>query len=373
MISKPLHVLSLFFCCVGIFIYTATRKLSVKSSIGIYPHGKAKNTNERDDILNSFVSTLRSHRSLDTSNHSHNNVAPWIPDHGRKVLFVELLTWEDYYNKLKKTTGEYYVSATWDYALRRNGFVVDRVSTKQYYDRMTKSELLVYHRIFVRDPRWHHYYDDKNILCRVRPMYFYGGWVFGKNDHNYRFNAPFAQTQILSANREEKNSFLGYFPHNILQPDEQRPFRKKVGFLLGKMPHYFDGHGDVIKALLDAGFELHSTCTDLSTKVCPLPQEIIRHGSMTPIAFANLMTQFSFMLGFVEPKVSIIFIPWYTCSLNNLASTQFHYLKTGIPVAFGRNFIWCHFPQPNIRAVEKGSTAQNSFSNIVPLQLYHRS
>ena len=67
--------------------------------------------------------------------------APWLPQKDKNVLFVELHTWETYYVPSKFKTGEYYVSATWDYALRRNGFVVDRVSTKQYYERMTSHDI----------------------------------------------------------------------------------------------------------------------------------------------------------------------------------------------------------------------------------------
>ncbi len=227
-----------------------------------------------------------------------------IPTKNLKVLFVELLSWEMYHEPKRSKTGEYYVSATWDYALRQNGVIADRVSTNTYYERMSKQEISRYHRIFVRDPRWHRFYDDHSIFCRVRPMYFYGGWVYLKNTHNYRFKVPFASNQILSANKEEKNTFMGYFPHN-LQLGEAPPKeeRGKVGFLLGKKPEYFEGYESIINALLDAGFDLHSTCKDTVNKTCPLPSKVIRHGPLSPQTYSELMKQFSFMLGFIQPKV----------------------------------------------------------------------
>jgi len=261
---------------------------------------------ERRDILNAFVDTSRSHGFLDPSKTlNQHSSAPWLPMNKKRVLFVELLSWDMYYKPKSRKTGEYYVSATWDYALRRNGFIVDRVSHNHYYERMLKQDILKYHRIFVRDPRWHRFYDDHGILCKVRPMYFFGGWIFGTDKYNYRFQAPFAENQVLSANREERNTFMGYFPHNLLLgEDPPKAERDKVGFLLGKKPEYFEGYESIISALLDAGFELHSTCTDSSDKACPLPSKVVRHGSMSPNDYAELMKRFSFMLGFVAPIVS---------------------------------------------------------------------
>jgi len=248
--------------------------------------------------------------SLDFKGAAESNLtecaAPWISGENRKVLFVELHTWDVFYGSSKYKTGEYYVSATWDYALRQNGFKVHRVSTNHYYERMTSDEILAYHLIFVRDPKWHHLYHQKEIMCKVRPMYYYGDWFYGKNDHNYRFQVPFAEKQVLSAHMDDRNTFMGYFPHNLLS-DSRLPKkeRKKVGLLYGKKPEYFDGHESVIKALIDAGFELHSTCHDPD---CSLPDGVVRHGTMKPDIYAGLMKQFSFMLGLGQPEVSLCFI-----------------------------------------------------------------
>jgi hypothetical protein len=228
--------------------------------------------------------------------------AGWIPPAKRKVLFVELHRWTDFYGPSKYKTGEYYMSATWDYALQRNGFEIDRVSTNQYYERMDVEEIMQYHRIFVRDPKFHRFYNISSIACKVRPMYFFGDWFYGKNDRNYRFQVPFAEKQILSAHPDDHNTFLGYFPHNLLSYDGiPKAERGKVGLLYGKRPEYFEGYDDVILALLSEGFELHTTCKDTLEKHCPFPVEVIRHENLNPDEFAQLMKKFSFMLGFKNP------------------------------------------------------------------------
>ena len=192
-----------------------------------------------------------------------------------------------------------------DYALRRNGFAVHRVSTKQFYDRMKKNEIKKYHLIFVRDPKWHRYYDEHDILCKVRPMYYFGGWYQGRNPDNYRFQFPFAESQILTAHPGTRNNFLGYFPHNLLiNEDPPKAKRGRVGLLYGKKPEYFDGREDLIQALLDEGFELHATCKGSKDRNCTFPVGVIQHGHLKPDEFSNLMRSFSFMLGFQRPPVS---------------------------------------------------------------------
>lgn len=229
----------------------------------------------------------------------------WIPAKRRKVLFVELHRWEEYYGASKYKTGEYYMSASWDFALRKLGFQVDRVSTRYYYERMTSEELHQYHRIFVRDPKHHQNYKNNSILCRVRPMYFFGGWFYGKNDYNYRFQVPFFERQIVSAHPDDHNTFLGYFPHNLLSNDDPPVSKRgKVGLLYGKKPEYFKGYTGLISALLAQGFELHTTCKDTKDNQCPFPPEVIRHRNVKPDEFAQLMKRFAFMLGFKKPEGS---------------------------------------------------------------------
>ncbi len=240
--------------------------------------------------------------TLSMSSKTRDDCAQWIPLEKRKVLFVELHRWNDYYGPSKYKTGEYYASATWDYALRNLGFHVDRVSTKQYYERMDIEEIKQYHRIFVRDPRQHRYYNMTDIICKVRPMYFFGDWFYKKNEHNYRFQYPFSEKQIFSANPDSHNTFIGYFPHNLLLDyDIQSPNRGKVGLLYGKKPEYFQGYQDLIVELLSQGFELHTTCKDSSQMKCPIPIEVIRHDHVAPEQFAIMMRKYSFMIGFKQP------------------------------------------------------------------------
>lgn len=239
--------------------------------------------------------------------------APWLKSSRRKVLFVELYTNKIYYGKGKFKTGEYYISSTWDLALQSMNFEVHRVSTKEYYERMSKEDLAPYHRIFVRDPKFHRLYEDNHdILCRVRPLFFYGEWEHQKNDFNYRYEFPFHEKQIVTAHKDDVNSFLGYFPHNLLE-DSKVQNKKKSGLLYGKKAEYFQGFEEVFQRLLDAGFELHSTCQDTEDQQCPFPEGVLKHGPMKPEAFAHLMTEFSFVIGFRKPEVRYIHVTFKDC------------------------------------------------------------
>lgn len=299
------------FLCICVFIITTTTNVILPSygstsreKLGIQPIGSSSNDVPGDIAFDDNTYSLNVH-DFNVTKHTE----PWIANiptnvEGRKVLFVELHKWEDYYGPSKYKTGEYYVSATWDYALRKNGFRVDRVSTRHYYERMSSKDILSYHRIFVRDPRWHRFYGQRDIFCKVRPMYFYGDWYFGKNNDNYRFHVPFDERQILSAYIDDRNTFMGYFPHNLLNQTElPNAERGRKGLLYGKKPEYFEGYDELIHALMNAGFELHTTCKDSPDKKCSFPPGVIRHGAMKPDEYADLMTNFSFMLGFKKPEV----------------------------------------------------------------------
>lgn len=190
---------------------------------------------------------------------------------------------------------------------------------------MSAREITDYHRIFVRDPKQHHHYNVSSIMCKVRPMYFFGDWMYKKNDINYRFQVHFAEKQILSANPDDHNSFLGYFPHNLLSERHVPAYeRGKVGLLYGKKPEYFDDYSDVIMALLANGFELHSTCKDSANNKCNLPVEVIRHENLNPTEFAELLKKFSFMLGFKSPVGSpspLVGLSYGVAFLNPLRKT----------------------------------------------------
>lgn len=259
-------------------------------------------------------------------------------DENRKVLFVELHDWENFYGKSKYKTGEYYVSACWDFAIRQNGFRVHRVSTRHYYEVMSIHQIKEYHLIFVRDPKEHRFYNDTQLFSKVRPMYFFGGWKFQKNSHNYRFQVPFPEHHIVTAypDEESNNTFLGYFPHNILESkkiesiNDSTAKRGKVGLLLGKSPEYFIGYDDLIQSLLNEGWELHSTCQDASHMPCPIPDGVIRHGSMKPEAFSRFMSSFSMMLGLQKPEGSpspLIGLSYGVTFLNPLRDTNSRWVQ----------------------------------------------
>lgn len=137
-------------------------------------------------------------------------------------------------------------------------------------------------------------------------MYYFGEWYRGRNKQNMKFNWFFDEKQIVVAHPEDHNTFLGYFPHNILS-DHRLPTlpaeRGRVGLLYGKKPEYFEPYTILIEALIKAGFTLHTTCKDEVKKQCPFPTEVVRHTNIGPSQYASLMQQFSFMLGFIHPLV----------------------------------------------------------------------
>jgi len=130
-------------------------------------------------------------------------------------------------------------------------------------------------------------------------MYYFGEWYQGKVKDNEWFRWPFDRKQILVAHPETYNTFLGYFPHNLVIEETPLEVKKgRVGLLLGKKPSYFTPYQEVIERLISDGFELHSTCTDTETMKCPFPEQVIRHQNLGPSEYAQLMPTFSFMLGF---------------------------------------------------------------------------
>jgi hypothetical protein len=244
--------------------------------------------------------------------------AHWIPSKDRKVLFVELLTWDMYTNRddVKKKSeydlaGESYVSATWDYALRMNGFQVDFVNA-DHFEKMTPSEMSSYHRIFFDIYRhfkifkWHPQYTHHDVLCRVRPMFFWGRWL-PPNPYNNQSNyGPYDSKQMLVPYPEEWNTFMGFFPHNFLNVTTLKAERGRTGFLLGKKPEYFAPYHALIQRLVSEGFELHSTCSDKDFTKCPFPSEVVQHTRIKPAEFGELMSKFSFMLGFGKVSANLI-------------------------------------------------------------------
>jgi hypothetical protein len=219
--------------------------------------------------------------------------ASWVPSQDRKVLFVGLSTWADFYAPGSSSGGEDYVSATWDYALRRNGFQVVGKIDMGTFQQMTDLEMRSYYRFFFNGPAtWHPHFRYRDILCRARPMDFFGRWQQKGPEGRYD------PKQIVTPYDGGFLTYMGYFPHNLLNTTTSKAERGRVGFLLGKHAKYFVPHQAVIQRLISEGFSLHATCRDHDSIKCPFPAEVTNHQYISPSEYAKLMSSFSFMLGF---------------------------------------------------------------------------
>mmetsp|Transcript_978 Transcript_978/g.1720 ORF Transcript_978/g.1720 Transcript_978/m.1720 type:complete len:141 (-) Transcript_978:3706-4128(-) len=104
------------FLCICVFIITTTTNFVLPlngSTENIGMQSIANGTN----AITGNIAFDEKFFSLNVHDFDEPGVAaPWIPKTQKKVLFVELHKWKDYYGPSKYKTGEYYVSATWDYA-----------------------------------------------------------------------------------------------------------------------------------------------------------------------------------------------------------------------------------------------------------------
>ena len=194
--------------------------------------------------------------------------------------------------------GEWYMSASLDYALRQNGFQVDVLhkQRRKIHGKIAQK----YHRVFLNGNDWseHFHTTTRTETCKVRAFHWWGGG-------NEKAQSPLDPKQRLTPFPQSShfnNTFLGFFPHSLLY-QQQQPLasRQKVGLLLGKSPEYFENHEGLISALLADNFTLHTTCKDSKKARCSLPPSVIRHHKVGPITFANLLPQFAFMLGLGKP------------------------------------------------------------------------
>lgn len=259
--------------------------------------------------------------------------APWLesPDQ-RRVLFMRCTGWEGFYNGTyltysKKNTpeqkelfhphrgGENFVYAATDWALQQNGFLVD--TTEDVLEDFAPEELAQYHRIFMNGVAWPKHLDNHpEILCKIRGLHFWGNFKPTPEE-------PWDQRQVLSPYREQYGTFLGYFAHSLVQKPihTPNPRREKHGFIIGRRPHCIQKEDHkVLRALIDDGYTLHSTCFDPNCRIpaltrikqgikCDktcggLPKEVIFHGVMAPGEYGELMSQMAFLIGMGDPIVS---------------------------------------------------------------------
>jgi hypothetical protein len=170
---------------------------------------------------------------------------------------------------------------------------------------------------------------DAELLCRTRIMAWWDVGVTGHEEmlgfdnlqdlealergcsptcsHRYTSrghnatDAPMIDPRlIMTPHANGISSHIPYFPHSLLTlPPSTEASRPRAGFVLGKNCGQLNRHPRLLTALLDAGFEMHSTA-----KCEHLWPKIIRHGMLPPSGFAMLLRNVSFLVGVGAVAVS---------------------------------------------------------------------
>ena len=211
----------------------------------------------------------------------------------KKVLFVQVSTMDVFKRPDVSHSGEEYVTACLDWALRRMGVEVHRYHHS--WEDLPIEYLSDFDRIFRNGLEWHPQFEDHpEVACKTRPLHFWGNGFYDPPRTNY------TTRQILAPYPDELNTFLGFFPHLLVEPDriEPNPYRNKEGLIIGKNKEYFvkdPGFLPSIQHLIDNGFVLHSTCHNDDD--CGLPSGVLNHHALTPDEFANLVAKMAFAIG----------------------------------------------------------------------------
>ena len=269
--------------------------------------------------------------TVDTSNNNmigdaiipDGQCANWVPKEKRNVLFVHALGMKSFTSNTIPgyMSGEFYAAASWDYAIRQNGFEVEEV-TMEELDSMPKENLEKYHRVVFACAYWHweekcNFPDDFDMLlsisaklqdyrCKVGALY----WWDHEKDEAPGFLGPgfFTPKQTLSPfDWQSTNTFLGMFPHFLVEDDFEppNPERGRVGLVLGKEGSYFDAQAiEVVKELVRNNFTIHTTCRHGNCAAVRTIEGVMNHVKLGPAQYASLMKSCAFMLGIGKPFIS---------------------------------------------------------------------
>lgn len=243
-------------------------------------------------------------------------------------------TWNSYHTSTRVYHGgEAYWSASLDYALQQLGFrVVRRKMDASLLKDMHQHK--IYKFIFNSNApnnypdsvKKHALFSNPNITCR----FFFLDWWAG--DVRYSQNAtreqeyynPFPSDpvelgydarHVLAPLPGSTNTPIYYFVHSqvTLPPMREVKTKPRAGFLLSKHCSF---DVPIVKALLNAGFTLHTTCFDkeeqekLESEVfggepsSATTSRLVHHSKMLPADFSKLMRQMAFMIGFGNPPDS---------------------------------------------------------------------
>ncbi|CAB9507310.1 expressed unknown protein [Seminavis robusta] len=204
-------------------------------------------------------------------------------------------------NAQSSHSGEEYVFACLDWAFRQIGVEVHR--RDRSIEELSPAFLAQYHRIFSNGVNWHpDFHEHPEVTCKVRTLHFWGNKIPGPE-------APYDQRQILSPFPEDYNTFLGFFPHELVAQNRTIPdrHRGKEGLIVGKVAFLFQLDPDFVPAvqtLIDSGFTMHSVCREQLENNCGLPDGVVMHSSLSPEEYSQLIARMAFLIGAGAPIIS---------------------------------------------------------------------
>lgn len=251
--------------------------------------------------------------------------AKWVPQSRRNVLFVHALGMKSYTENKEQEfmSGEFYAAASWDYAIRQNGFNVDEVSWEDFETMPVDVLEEKYHRIVLGC-----IYGDWSEKCieandkdklmdlgnklrqskvrhKIGTLYW---WDHHKDETPGFFGDGFFHPkQVLTPfDWQNTNTFLGMFPHFVLvQKELPSAERGRVGLVLGKDAKWFDDDAiRVIQALAQNNFTINTTCLRGDCSRVRMIKGVINHEQLNPEGYDNLMGEASFLLGVGHPVIS---------------------------------------------------------------------
>ena len=292
-------------------------------------------------LIRSWISVSNSfslQQALASKNHtllSYPRCAPWIPAEQRVIAFEAkswLQTWKSYHSSLKVYHGgEAYWSASLDHVLQQLEFrVVRRNMNPSLLKDMRDGKIFKF--IFNSNapnnyPSHivnHKLFGNSNITCRWHWLDWWAGNVrYNPNaTREQEWYNPFPSDSlqlgfdarhVLAPLPGSTNTPISYIVHSqvtlppiILQSTKKKP---RAGFLLSKHCQFDIA---VVRALLNAGFTLYTTCFDSHEQV-QLEQQLggTTNGSlvhclqMLPMDFSRLLrAKVAFLIGFGAPPDS---------------------------------------------------------------------
>lgn len=160
----------------------------------------------------------------------------------------------------------------------------------------------------------------QRVTCKIREMEWWNRprqnqFYFDNNQHRFdsrqaislfEEEGPFA-TSKGERGRYSKIPFFVHSQITLLPPSEAEARRERRGFILHKGCEWMQEARNRILALLQAGFELHTICSDY-TALNGIPSEhvysLVLHPRLQPLAYSKLLRSMAFVVGLDTPTDS---------------------------------------------------------------------